>query len=59
VLLEISKHVSSKWIFEGFGTFTILIAVMLIWGIKDIVRVKNEQEGDALLRSAISTGNTP
>jgi hypothetical protein len=51
--------VSSKWIFEGFGTFTILIAVMLLWGIKDIIRVKHEQEGEALLRSAISTGNTP
>ena len=38
MLLEVSKHVASKWIFEGFGAFTLLTAVMLLWGIKDIIR---------------------
>jgi len=56
VLLEVSKHVASKWIFEGFGAFTLLTAVMLLWGIKDIIRVKNDQGAEALLRSAISPG---
>jgi hypothetical protein len=61
VLLEVSKHVASKWIFESFGVFTILTALLLVWGIKDIVRVKYDDHGaEAMLRSAISRGgNTP
>ena len=59
MLLEVSKHVATKWIFEGFGAFTLLTALMLVWGIKDIVRVKNDQGAEAMLRSVISTGNTP
>jgi hypothetical protein len=60
VLLEVSKHVASKWIFESFGVFTLLTALLLVWGIKDIVRVKYDQGAEAMLRSAISPcGNTP
>jgi len=60
VLLEVSKHVASKWIFESFGVFTLLTALLLVWGIKDIVRVKYDHGAEAMLRSAISPGgNTP
>jgi hypothetical protein len=60
VLLEVSKHVASKWIFESFGLFTLLTALLLVWGIKDIVRVKYDHGVEAMLRSAISPGgNTP
>ena len=59
--MEVSKHVASKWIFESFGVFTLLTALLLVWGIKDIVRVKYDDHGaEAMLRSAISPGgNTP
>jgi len=43
----------------GFGTFTILIAILMIWGIKDIIKIKNEDGPEALLRSATTMGNTP
>ena len=39
--------------------FTLMIAALMMWGIKDIVKVKQDEGPEALLRSAISTGNTP
>ena len=58
--MEVSKYVASKWIFESFGAFTLLIALMLLWGIKDIVRAKYDNEAEPMLRSVISNGyDTP
>lgn len=35
-LLEISKTEDIKWIFIGIGTYSIVIGVMLYFGIKEV-----------------------
>ena len=59
VILELTKLFPSKWIFTGFGIFTLCIAVLLSFGIKDVVIIKKEAGSEALLRSTVQTGTTP
>ena len=37
VLITLSKHIDIKWIFIGMGSFSIIIGLLLIFGIKDVV----------------------
>jgi hypothetical protein len=52
VIFEISKHVTLYWVFTGMGIFVVLVALLMIFGVRDIILLKKKQ---LLLESITST----
>jgi hypothetical protein len=42
VIFEISKHTSLFWVFTGMGIFIILVALLMIAGVRDIILLKKK-----------------
>lgn len=44
VLIQISTVVDLMVIFQGMGIFTIIVGAFLIFGIKDVISMRNKQK---------------
>ena len=42
VIFQISKHVSLYWVFTGMGIYVIVIALLMILGVRDIILLKKK-----------------
>ena len=52
VIFEISEHITLYWVFTGMGIFVVLVALLMIFGVRDIILLKKKQ---LLLESITST----
>jgi hypothetical protein len=52
VIFEISKNITLYWVFTGMGIFVVLVALLMIFGVRDIILLKKKQ---LLLESITST----
>ncbi len=47
---------SLSWVFGGMGTFCILVGILMTFGVKDIIMMRNQQRA---LGDAVSLSSTP
>ena len=58
VVIQISRYVDLKWVFIVMGSFSIMVGFFMIFGIKDVIKIKKQE---SLLRKSqiASAQSTP